>query len=216
MRRACLTLFAILLMRDGLLRAEVLDRIAVTVDKRVITMSDILRDLRVSALLDGKSVDLSVAAKRAAATRLVDRTLLLQESASSHFDQPSGEDMACHVDPRVRYPTEVQFRAALVEYHLTEPELAASLLDGQRACEFTDLRFGPEVQISEQELRDSYNTFAAGWPRSHPGEPVPTFENSRSQVEELLMGQRVLEKLDAWLGMVRSERQIDYREAAFQ
>jgi len=216
MRRVCLALLPILLLRAELAQADVLDRIAATVDKRVITTSDIIRDLRVSALLDGKPVDLSVAAKRAAATRLVDRILLLLEASTSHFDQPAGGDTACHVDPKVRYPTEPQFLAALAEYHLTEAELAAHLLDGQRACEFTDLRFGPEVQISEQELRDSYNTFAADWPRSHPGQPVPTFEDSRNQVEAFLMGQRILEKLDAWLGMVRGERQIEYREAAFQ
>ena len=53
------------------------------------------------------------------------------------------------------------------------------------------------------------------WLRDHPGQTAPSFEQSRNEVEQLLTGQRVLEKLDAWLGMVRSERQIEYREAAF-
>ena len=208
---ACLVMFPTLLAG-----AEVLDRIAVTVDKRVITVNDIIRDLRVSALLDGSPVDLSIAAKRAAATRLVDRVLLLQEAATSHFDQAPGEDMGCRVDPKARYPMEQAFRAALAEYHLTEAELSAHLLDGQSACEFTDLRFGPEVQITEQELRDAYSKFAADWALTHAGQPVPSFESSRNQVEQLLMGQRILEKLDAWLGMARGERKIEYREAAFR
>jgi hypothetical protein len=211
MRKICLAFFPLLL-----LRAEVLDRIAVTVDKRVITVSDLILDLRVSAFLDRKPVDLSGTAKRAAATRLVDRILLLQEAATSHFDQPPGEDAACRIDPKSRYPTDAEYRAGLTEYHLTEAELSAHLLDGQRACEFTDLRFGPEVQISEQDLRDSYNSFAADWTRSHPGQPVPAFDESRNQVQEFLMGQRIFERLDDWLGMVRDERQVEYREAAFQ
>jgi hypothetical protein len=72
------------------------------------------------------------------------------------------------------------------------------------------------VQISEQDLRDSYNSFAADWTRSHPGQPVPAFDESRNQVQEFLMGQRIFERLDDWLGMVRDERQVEYREAAFQ
>jgi hypothetical protein len=197
------------------IRAEVFDRIAVTVDKRVITESDLIRDLRVSAFLDRKPVELSSTAKRAAAVRLVDRTLILEEAAGSHYDQPPGEDAACRVDPKSRYPSDQEYRAALTEYHLTEAELTAHLLDGQRACEFTDLRFGPEVQISEQELRDAYTKFAADWTHDRPGQATPAFEQSRGEIEQLLTGQRTLEKLDAWLGMVRGERQIEYREAAF-
>jgi hypothetical protein len=211
MKACVLALFPLLLAR-----AEVLDRIAVTVDKQVIAESDLIRALRVSAFLDRKPVDLSSAAKRIAATRLVEQALILQEAATSHYDPVPGEDAACRVDPKSRYPSEPEYRAALAEYHITEAELAAHLLEEQRACEFTDLRFGPEVQISEQDLRDSYNAFAADWPRSHPGQPAPAFEQSRSQVEELLMGQRVMQKLDAWIETVRGERKIEYREAAFQ
>jgi hypothetical protein len=197
-----------------IVRGEVVDRIAVTVDKQVITVSDIIRNLRVSAFLDHKPVDLSTAAKRAAATRLVEQALILQEAAGSHYD-PLPEDASCHVDPKSRYPSEQEYQAALTEYHITEADLAAHLLEGQRACEFTDQRFGPEVQVSEQDLRNSYNSFAADWPRSHPGQPVPTFEDSRNQLEELLTGQRITEKLDDWLKMARDERRIEYREAAF-
>ncbi len=120
------------------------------------------------------------------------------------------------MDPKSSYASEAEYSAALVEYHLTDAQLAAHLLDGQRACEFADLRFGPEVQITDQELRDSYNTFATDWTRSHPGQPVPAFEESRAEVEQFLMAQRIMEKLDAWLGMVHGERQIEYREGAFQ
>jgi hypothetical protein len=214
--RARLRMATLALLPFLFARAEVLDRIAVTVDKQVITESELIRDVRVSAFLDRKPVDLSDAARRASAARLVEQALILQEAASSHYDARPGGDAACHVDPKSRYASEQEYRAALAEYHITEADLAAHLLDGQHACEFTDLRFGPEVQISEQDLRDSYNSFAADWTRPHPGQPAPTFEQSRSQVEEFLMGQRISQKLDSWLEMVRGERRIEYREAAFQ
>src|SRR5262245_30422765 len=65
--------------------AEVLDRIAVTVDKRVITLADVVRELRVDAFLDRKPVDLSADSKRKAAARLVDQILTLNETAESHL-----------------------------------------------------------------------------------------------------------------------------------
>ena len=85
-------LLAFLCVLAGLmpgLAAEVLDRIAVTVDKHVITESDVIRYLRVAAFLDRKPVDLSGSAKRAAAAALVDRSLILEESENSHFTLPS-------------------------------------------------------------------------------------------------------------------------------
>ena len=66
-------------------QAEVLDRIAVTVGKQVITESEILRDLRVAAFIDGKPPDMSPAAKRKSADRLVEQILILQEAADSHI-----------------------------------------------------------------------------------------------------------------------------------
>src|SRR5271154_646275 len=60
--------------------AEIIDRIAVTVGKEVITESDVIRDLRISAMLDQKPVDLSGPEKRKAADRLVDQALILKEA----------------------------------------------------------------------------------------------------------------------------------------
>jgi hypothetical protein len=198
-----------------LLRAAVVDRIAVSVDKRVITEADLILDLRVSAFLDHKPVDLSIAAKRAAAVRLVDRTLLLQEASTSHEDL-STDYMGCQVDPKQSYSTDAEYRAALLEYHLTEDQLKTHLLDGQHACEFSDSRFGPEVQITEQELHDAYTTYAADWAKAHPNEAVPTFDQSREEIEQLLTVQRISAKLDVWLEMAQAEHRIEYREAAFQ
>ncbi len=49
MKKACLVLVPLLLARSDVAQGEVVDRIAVTVDKRVIAESDLILDLRVSA-----------------------------------------------------------------------------------------------------------------------------------------------------------------------
>jgi hypothetical protein len=134
-------------------RGEIIDRIAVTVDKQVIAESDVIRYLRVAAFLDQQPVDLSPAARREAAGRLVDQILILHEAADSHFTLPAKEDAPNLVDlQKPQFGGDEQYRAALAKYQITEADLADHLLAGLKALRFTDLRFRPEIQISDPDL----------------------------------------------------------------
>jgi SurA N-terminal domain len=196
--------------------AEVLDRIAVSVNQQVITESDLIRDLRVNAFIDQKPVDLTPEARRAAAQRLVDQILILKEAEESHLTLASPEDVARLVaQQKSKYPSEERYSAALAEYGITEADLSAHLLDGLRALRFTELRFRPEVQISDADLRDYYEKLAAGW-RAGGRARIPTFEESRAQIENLLAGERTMKALDDWLKMARASNRIQYREPAFK
>jgi len=196
--------------------ADVLDRIAVTVDKQVIAESDVIHYLRVAAFLDRKPVDLSAAAKRAAAASLVDRYLILQESEDSHFTLPSVDEATTLLQQvKGQYPSEAAYQAALREYRISEEDLTKHLLAGSRALQFTDLRFRPEIQISDQELIAAYDKFGADWRASHTGNP-PSFDDSRADIEKLLTDQRAATALDEWLETAREKRHVEYREAAFQ
>lgn len=198
------------------LYAEVLDRVAVTVGKHVITESDVLLDLRIGAFLDQKPVDLSGDAKRKAADRLIDQYLLLQEASTSRQILPTAADARPILDQvKAQYATETEYRAALARYGITEEQLSEHLLNGVRALRFTDLRFRPEVQLNDDDLHDYYDSMAAQWRRSTPTQ-VPTFEASRDQIEKLLTDQRVTQALDRWLGTTRSETQILYKESVFK
>ena len=97
--------------------AETLDRIAVTVGQEVITESQVILDLRVAAFLDRKPVDLSGAAKRQAAARLVDQLLILREAVDSHVTLPSTEAAAGLVEP---YAAESGYQADLKRYGISE------------------------------------------------------------------------------------------------
>lgn len=206
-------LVALLIMAG---RAEVLDRIAVTVGKHVISESDILLDLRIAAFLDQKLVDASGEQKRKAADRLVDQYLLLQEALTSRQVLPTEEDAQQLLDQvKAQYATETEYRAALARNSVTEAQLADHLLKGIRALRFTDLRFRPEVQLSDEDLHDYYDSMAVQWRRANPAQ-VPTFGASRDQIEKLLTDQRVTQALDRWLGTTRSDTQILYKEAVFK
>jgi hypothetical protein len=75
-----------------------------------------------------------------------------------------------------------------------------------RMLRYTDLRFSPEVQVSEEALRAYYNKLA----------PPQSFEASRGDIEKLLTNQQTMQALDRWLEIRRGETAIVYREGAFQ
>jgi hypothetical protein len=209
----CLTVVCFLssLGTPGLVWADTLDRVAVTVGKEVITESQIVLDLEVAAFLDHKAPDLSVASKRASAERLVDQVLILREAEESRVPLPSTEAAKGLVAP---YAAESNYQADLQRYGISESDLAKHLLAGLRTLAFTNLRFRPDVMVSVAEIKSYYDKLVSQ-PASAAG-PIPSLENSRDQIEMILEEQKVLEALDQWLAMARGAARIQYRDKAFQ
>ena len=187
--------------------AETLDRIAVTVGRHVISEHDIVQDLRISAFIDGKAPDFSAHQKRKAAERLIDQYLVLEDAADTRVPPPPAADVAGLLTPiKARFTSDQEYRAALAQAQIGEAELSAQLLAGLRMLRYTDLRFRPEVQLSEEALRAYYNKV----------KPTLTFEASLGDIEKLLTDQQTMQALDRWLEMARSEIAIVYREGAFK
>ena len=217
--RAALLLTPIVLPLALALRAQplqVLDRIAVTVDKQIIAESDLIRFLRVAAFLDDKPVDLSPEAKRTAAKDLVDQALMTMDAADGHLPLSSPQDLPPMLQQvKSRYPDDAAYQAALKKYGVTEQDVENQLVAGFRALRFADLRFRPEVEISDQDLRAAYDKFASQWRATHK-EPPESFDASRADLEKLLAGQRTTQLLDQWLETARTQRHVEYREGVFQ
>ena len=188
------------------LTAEPLDRIAVTLGRYVIAESDVVRNLHCAAFIDDRAVDLSGAQKREAAGRLVDEYLILQDAATSRATLPDAAAAEPLLTPiRARFSSDTAFHAALEYAQITENDLREHLLSGLRLLHYTETRFRPEVQVSDDDLRAAYSKLKSG----------KTFEAVRPQLEQLLTGQRTLEALDNWLVMARQEARIIYRNAVF-
>jgi len=195
-------------------RGETLDRIAVTVGRHVISEHDILQDIRLSAFIDTRQPEIGGEQKRKAADRLIDQYLVLEDAALTRTPLPSGADVASLLAPiKARYASDQEYRNALAQARVTDTELADHLLAGLRMLRYTDLRFRPEVEISEAALHAYYDKLAAS---TGDTSARPTFEASRSDIEKLLTEQQTMQALDRWLSAARSETAIVYHEAAFK
>lgn len=196
-------------------QAETIDRIAVTVGKDVITESEILHELRISAFLDRRSADLSTAAKRKAASRLVDQILLLREASEIRLPVASPEDAQTLLDGiRASFGGSEEYQRALTAYDVRENDLRDHLIKGVEALRFSELRFHSAVPVSEDALHSAYDKLVATWSQSRPTAP-PSFEESRPELERLLTTERMMDALDEWLESIREEAHIVYREAVF-
>jgi len=216
MRKNAATL--LLLLAPAFAAAEIVDRIAAIVGSSIITSSDVMKQIRLTALLNGVAPDYSPAARREAAQRLVEQTLIRKEiaSAGSGTPAPAAIDQQLLKLLETRYPTEATYQAALQKYDVSDEEVKAQLLWQTQLVHFVDLRFRPALPPSDAELHDYYeNTFVPDWPSDHEGKP-PAFDAARDELEQEVMAQLANNALDRWLGQTRTQTRIRLMPEAFK
>jgi hypothetical protein len=213
----CATLlFALILALPAF--ADIIDRIAVSVGNRVIAVSDLDREIRVTAFLDGVQPDFSPAAKRATAERMIEQKLIRRELEISRYPVPDPSE----VEPVLaefrerHFKDDEEYRRALAERSITEQDVKDELLWQRTLLRFIEVRFRPAVQVSDQEIQDYFDKVVAPAARAaHPGEPV-VLDDYRDQIEETLAGKRVDQESDTWLKEARKRNEIVIHEDALR
>ncbi len=198
------------------LRGETLDRIAVTISKQVITESQVLDEIRVTAFIDGEKPDFAGPAKRKTAERLVERALVERELTLTRYALPEITDIGTLlVQVKSRYPDDTAFQKALTEAHVAVEQVEKHLQLQVRLLRFLDYRFRPGVRITEEEIAELYEKQSDEW-KAKRKDPPPTLEASRADLVALLTRERADRALDRWLGEARTREQIVYRDGVFQ
>jgi len=198
--------------------AAIIDRIAVSVGNRVITSSDIEREIRVTAFLNGQPPDLSPASRRAAAERMVEQRLVRHELEASRYPVPQPAE----IEPTLAafrqryYPAEADYRSALARYRIGDRDVRDALLWQRTLLQFVDVRFRPAVQITGEEIQKYFDTVLA--PRVRAAEPGKTIslDDYRDRIEDILAGQREDREMDNWLREARRQTPIVYHDEALQ
>lgn len=189
-------------------RAEIIDRIAVTVGDQVITETEIVGEIRVTAFLNGDPVDLSPVNRRAAAERLIEQKLVRREMELGRYPETPAENIGNMLAEfrTQRFGSAERYQKALGGYGITEQDLQTHLLWQRAFLRFLGLRFRSGVQISDDDIRDYYQ-------KSGERNRVP-LEAMRDEIERTLTDQRVDRVLDRWLQRTRSNTRIEFHEQA--
>jgi hypothetical protein len=200
-----------------LLRAEIIDRIAITVGRQVITELQLDEELRVTALLNHQAIARDIEAKRGAADRLVEQLIVNHEMALSHSPLPADDETENYLQQvRVDYGGEARLDQALAAYNLSETTLREHLTLQLTTLRFIELRFRPNEGVSEADIQNYYQRETTAWKANHPGEAPPRFEPSRESIRKTLIEARTDEVLTTWLEESRKQLNIIYLDKSLQ
>lgn len=198
--------------------AEVIDRIAVSVGNRVVTTSDIDREIRVVSFQQRVLPVFDAATRRSTADRMVEQKLIRHELESSSYPVPSQSDIepAAAEFRKQSFPSDDAFHRSLADYGIVEQDFLDELLWQRTLLLFIEIRFRPGVQISDQDIQDYFHTVVEpAATAAHPGQPV-ALEDYRDRIEETLTGQRVDKQVDTWLKEARQRTAVVFHPEALQ
>jgi len=199
-----------------LLSAEIIDRIVITVGNQVITQSQVDEEIRVTAFLNRDKLDLSADAKKEAASRLIEQALIKREMDLSRYPLPELSDASESLKTlKAMYPSEAQFQDALESYGITSDDLTHRLWWQLTLLRFIDYRFRPGIQIPTSDVQAYYRQQVSQWEQKGT-KPIPTLEESRDQIEEILTQKRIDKALDQWIKDTRSQVTITYLDPGLQ
>jgi hypothetical protein len=197
--------------------AEILDRIAVSVGNRVITETDLAREIRLTAFLNGQKPDFGPENKRQTAERLVDQLLMRADLDVSRSLLPSAEESEIELkEVKQRFADEAAYRRALAEYGITEEDLRARLKWQLTLVRFIDIRFRAGVQISDEDVRNYFNEhLRPTLEKSHPGQPI-SLDDYRENIERTLGSEAANQQAEQWLRRARNRTRIVYHDEVFR
>jgi len=195
-------------------RAEIIDRIAVSVGNRVITETDLNREIRVAAFLDGVKPDFSPAGRRATAERMVEQVLIRRELEISRYPVPTAAEVApvLAAFQKEHFPNEGEYQRALADYGITDRDVKDLLLWQRTLLLFIEVRFQSGVQVSGQDIQEYFDTVVKpAAEAAHPGQPIG-LEDYRDRIEQTITGQRADREMNTWLKEARNRTEIVFHD----
>lgn len=207
-----------LILSCTLLSAQLLDRLAVAVGQVVITELQIDEDLRVAALLNGQPISRDPESRRIAADRLVDQLLIDREIELSRYPPPSEEDVeALYSRIRSTLGGAEILSQLLRKYEVSQETLRTHLKAQLAVLRFIDVRFTPDISISDGEIENAYRQQSLESRTANPAVQPRTLDgDERKRLGALLLGQRTDAALNSWLAESRKRVNILYIDSSLR
>ncbi len=196
--------------------AEIIDRIAISVGKQVITVAQIEEEVRITAFLNLEKLDLSADAKKKAADRLIEQALVRRDMEFSPYPPTAQSDVVEELGRvKARFADAGAYQETLQQYGITEDSLKRRLAWQLTLVDFTNYRFRPAIHIAEADLKGQYQQQAAELQQKGV-QQIPPFEDVRDKIEEMLTNLRIEEAIDRWIADTRKQVTIRYHGEAAQ
>lgn len=191
---------------------EVVDKMVASVNGGVrtdlITYSDLLWQLALqpaTSLANPTSQDLNRALRL-----VIDQRLILQEAEKLPTIAPTGDEVKNARDALVKeFPSAAEFQQRLLRVGLSSEKLDEILEQRLRMEKYLDFRFRNFVLITQKEIAQYYqDVYVPRLRRRSPGQIVPTLEEARPEIEQILTEAKIESDTDAFLDIARERAEI--------
>ena len=200
-------------MRFG--NAEIVDRISVIVDGHSIKHSDILREIRLTKLLNREPPAFDLSEQKKAVGRLIDQALIRKELQAGVYSSPDSRDVEALLQQlKQSLGSDAAYQRALEAYGISDQELRRHLNWQLSVLRFINVRFATGTPILDAEVRTYYQQHLPEFKRA--GEPKLDLESLRPEIEQAITGERVNQQFFAWLDESEKNAPIVYNEEALK
>lgn len=199
-----------------------LDRVVAVVNNQVILSSDVVNELRLSAL-EPEGADGHKLTPDKALDQLISRALIQQQTRREETPQfePAREEIESRLaELRKELPACVRAACAtdsgwnqfLATHGLTQAEAENYIRLKLEMLSFVENRFRQGIHISQEEIETYYNHTLL--PQYLPGQAVPSLDAVAPRISEILLQQEVNLLFDNWLESLRKQGDIEILDSA--
>jgi hypothetical protein len=189
--------------------------VVATVNGVPILQSDADQAIRCEALLEGRPLEaVTLSQQQSVLQRLVDQELLRQQMGNE-FHLPDATETNAYLRPvRTQLPmggNDEEWRALLVQYGLTESDLAERIAVQMQITKFIESRLRPRDEIDHMAVQAYYDQkFLPEFSRRGRSAPPPLGQVS-GQIQEVLRQEQVNDMLVSWLRSLRQQSHIEIK-----
>ena len=202
----------LLLFAAALRAAEVLDRIAATVNAHAILESDVDDEIKYESLMNAAERKQPPADRKAILDRLIDRELLNEQAASVEYTNTTPDELDKQLD-QVKSDYVNSFKMswsdALAKFGFTENEIRDRIAQELNQLKLVDARLRPSVQVDQAAIEVYYNGEFLPELRRSNAAPV-SLQEATPKIRELLVQQSINAGLSVWLETLHSQAQIRF------
>ena len=187
--------------------AVTVDRIAATVDRQVLTVSEITQMVEIRFFARNAETDDDH-------RRNVLDALIAQALRFRDVERFGAQDISADViearllEIQRRFPTEAEFLAAVARAELTLDEVRALVKRQLQVEAYIQERFAPLVFISNEEI-DTYYRGPWSQQRRERGLSVPPLASVQNEIRTAVRGSRLEEEIGKWTAQLRERADVD-------
>jgi hypothetical protein len=192
--------------------ATVIDRIAVIVGNGVVKDSDIDRDIRVTAFLNGEPLDFSASARKKSAAHLIDQIFIRREIQIGDYPTATLQetDQQLAALKKQRFASNSAYEQALQRYGVNNLDLRFRFQWQLTVLHFIDLRFEPAVLVTDEEIGAYYKAHQSQLQREHPGKS--SLDDVTNEIHDSITADKVNKLFFAWLDEQRENSKVKFLE----